>query len=117
MERLREIHDELASHRIRLERVYHELRDACAGDDDSFARRWRETARGWNFDYVNGLIGQHNDYYPIEANLPANPRTGDYVTVTGRPYTRDPLGPEWILERFPAASGAGSPGVNRHARY
>ena len=101
MERLREIHDELASHRIRLERVYRELREACAEDDEGFARRWGETARRWNFDYLNELIGQHNAYYPIEANLPVNPRTGDYVTVTGRSYRREPVGPEWILEQFP----------------
>jgi hypothetical protein len=102
MERLREIHDELASHRIRLERAHRELGEEAGRDPEDFARRWRETARRWNFDYVNGLIEQHNDYYPIEANLPVNPRTGDYVTVTGRPYRREPLGPDWILERFPA---------------
>lgn len=102
MERLREIHDELASHRIRLERAHRELSEECAGDAEAFARRWRDRARRWRFDYVNELIDQHNDYYPIEANLPVNPRTGDYVTVTGRPYRREPLGADWIFERFPA---------------
>ena len=101
MERLREIHDELASHRIGLERAYRELRERCGDDAEGFTRRWRERARDWRFDYVNELIAQHNDYYPIEANLPVNPRTGDYVTVTGRSYRRDPVGPEWIFERFP----------------
>jgi hypothetical protein len=103
MERLREIHDEIASHRIRLERSYRELKEACAGDRQAFERRWREIAQGWNFRYLNELIGQHNDYYPIEAKLPVDPRTGDYVTLTGRPYWREPLGPEWVLERYPAA--------------
>jgi hypothetical protein len=101
MERLREIHDELASHRIRLERVYEQLRDESP-DEDSFARGWRDKARRWNFDYVNELIDQHNAYYPIEARLAVNPRTGDYVTVTGRSYRREPVGADWILERFPA---------------
>ena len=30
-----------------------------------------------------------------------NPRTGDFVHVNGRPYTRRPLDAQWILERFP----------------
>ncbi len=101
MERLREIHDELASHRIRLERAHRELREDYAGDAEAFARRWRERAGRWSFDYVNDLIAQHNDYYPIEANLPVNPRTGDYVTVTGRSYRREPIGTDWVLEQFP----------------
>jgi hypothetical protein len=102
MERLREIHDELANHRIRLERAHRELRERCGDDAEAFARRWREQARAWRFDYVNDLIDQHNDYYPIEANLAVNPRTGDYVTVTGRSYRREPVGPDWVLEQFPA---------------
>jgi hypothetical protein len=103
MERLREIHDEIASHRIRLERSYRELKEACADDRQAFDRRWREIAQGWNFRYLNDLIDQHNDYYPIEAKLAVDPRTGDYVTLTGRPYRREPLGPEWVLEHYPPA--------------
>ena len=37
-----------------------------------------------------------------EARLPMNPRTGDFVTVNGRPYTREPLDARWILARFAA---------------
>jgi hypothetical protein len=67
-----------------------------------FADRWRELARGWRFDDdLLRLIEQHNDWYPIERNLPLNPRTGDYVRVGGRSYRRPVLGPEWILEQFP----------------
>jgi hypothetical protein len=101
MERLREIHDELASHRLRLERAYEDMAEAHSGDPEGFARRWRELAARWNFGYLNDLIEQHNDYYPIEANLPVDPRTGDYVTMTGRPYGREPLDAGWVLERFP----------------
>src|SRR4051812_35562301 len=103
MERLREIHDELAAHRVRLERSYRELIEACAGDREAFERRWHELARRWNFRYLNELIAQHNAYSPIEANLPVDPRTGGYVTLTGRPYQREPVGPDWVLEQFPAA--------------
>lgn len=101
MQRLREIEDETIRHRKQLERAYVELREACEGDDDLFAQRWREVARGWRFDNVNALIAAHNEYYPIERNLPVDPRTGDYVTIVGRSYRREPLGRNWILERFP----------------
>jgi hypothetical protein len=101
MERLREIHDELAAHRIRLERSYGELLEVCAEDREAFGRRWRELAHRWNFGYLNELIDQHNDYYPIEANLAVDPRSGEYVTLTGRPYRRDPLDANWVLDQFP----------------
>jgi hypothetical protein len=101
MQRLREIEDRLAEHRIALERAHRELRASCGRDPELFAQRWREIAGAWRFDEVNELIHQHNEYYPIERNLPVDPRTGDYVTIVGRPYQREPLGLEWILERFP----------------
>ena len=106
MRRLREIEDELARHERRLERTYQELQLACAGDTRMFEERWRTVARGWRFDRVNELIWQHNEYYPIERNLPVDPRTGDYVTVRGRSYRREYAGESWILERFPASLGA-----------
>ena len=101
MQRLREIEDEMIRHRDQLERAYVELREACEDDAELFASRWREVAEGWRFDEINELIAEHNEYYPIERNLPIDPRTGDYVTIVGRSYRREPLGPEWILGRFP----------------
>ena len=101
MERLRELDDELAVHRVRLELSYRKIAEECDGDDELFARRWRATAEAWNFDHANELIRQHNEYYPIERDLPVDPRTGEYVTIMGRPYWREPVGPNWILERFP----------------
>ncbi len=100
-QRLRTIEDELAEHRMRLAAAYAETQRACLGDAPLFEERWRAAAFGWDFAAVNELIHQHNEYYPIERNLPMNPRTGDYVTPAGRPYWRVPAGPEWILERFP----------------
>lgn len=102
MERLRQIDDEVIHERAVIERAYRELRASCGDDSERFARRWRETAEAWRFDELNELIDQHNEYYPIERNLAVDPRTGDYVNVVGRSYRREPLGPDWILERFPA---------------
>jgi hypothetical protein len=101
--RLREIDDHLAEHRLALGRAYRELQQRCGEDRRLFEQRWTEIAHGWRFDEVNGLIHEHNEYYPIERSLPVNPRTGDYVSITGRSYWREPLGPTWILEHFPAA--------------
>jgi hypothetical protein len=86
----------------RLERAYAALREEQRGDPEAFAERWRALAHSWRFDAVNELIHQHNEWFPIERQLPVDPRTRDYVLVGGRPYWRTPLGPEWVLERFPA---------------
>jgi hypothetical protein len=102
MERLREIETATANERRRLERSYRRLRDLHAGDPEQFARRWRARARLWPFEHVNGLIREHNEWYPVEARLPLDPRTRDYVSIRGRSYRRDELGPEWVLEQFPA---------------
>jgi len=103
MQRLREIEDATISHRDNLERAYEDCREASCGDPELFAERWREQAHAWDFRPLNDLIEQHNEYYPIERNLPVDPGTGDYVTIVGRSYRREPLGPGWILERFPPA--------------
>ncbi len=102
MQRANEIERETAQHRRQLEHAYHSLKEACAGDAEAFARRWRERAASWPFDDVNELIREHNEWYPVEAGLPMDPRTRDYVSVRGRSYRRAELGPDWVLQQFPA---------------
>jgi hypothetical protein len=102
MERLREIEAERANLRRRIGRAYRALQKACGDDREAFARRWRERAHEWSFDEINTLIQEHNDWYPIESGLPLDPRTRDYVPIRGRSYRRKPLGPDWVLEQFPA---------------
>lgn len=101
MVRLREIEAETHAHELELARAWHELADQCAGDAESFARRWRRLASRWNFTGVNELIDRHNRFYPTESRLPMDPRTRDFALVNGRPYRRERLGPDWILDRFP----------------
>jgi hypothetical protein len=105
MERLLEIEAEYRIHCRRLEDAYAELRDQCAGDLGLFARHWRLLARSWSFDDLNDLIRDHNRWYPIESNLPMDPRTRDYVPIRGASYRRIELGPDWVLEHFPASDG------------
>jgi hypothetical protein len=101
MERLREIETATRAHRRDLERTYRELLEEWGHDADEFARRWRERVSRWPFDALNELIRQHNDWYPIESNLPMDPRTRDYIKLRGRSYRREELTPRWALDQFP----------------
>jgi hypothetical protein len=103
MRRLRGIEVALDEHEARLREAWDELAAECNGDADRFEREWRARADSWDFGDVNDLIARHNRNYPTESRLPMNPRTGDFVLVNGRPYTREPIGADWILERFPVA--------------
>jgi hypothetical protein len=102
MERLDEIDQGVAAEKQRLARAYRALQEECAGEPRLFVRRWRALAEAWRFDHLNAVIEQHNDWYPIERQLPMDPRTGDYVRFAGRSYRRPLLGAHWILEHFPA---------------
>ena len=93
MRRLRAIEIEVELHEQQLAEAY----ELCESPEV-----WRKLAEGWDFSGVNDLIERHNHHYPAESRLPMNPRTGDFVLVNGRAYTREPLDANWILSRFPA---------------
>jgi hypothetical protein len=109
MERLRDIESQTQEHKRRLAGAYRALRDDCGDDPDLFARRWRARVRSWSFDRVNELIREHNEWYPVEADLAIDLRTRDYVLIRGRSYRRRELGPDWVLEQFPASPPASGP--------
>ena len=100
MERLIEIENGTKRERRRLAEAYEDLRAECGADRARFARRWRATAHAWSFEELNELIRAHNEWYPVERDLPMDLRTRDYVLINGRSYRRRELGPDWILERF-----------------
>ncbi len=102
MERIAEIDHGIARERRRLAAAYRALQQECGEDPELFSRLWRERAAACRFDDLNLLIEQHNEWFPIERQLPVDPRTGDYVRVNGRSYRRPILGPAWVLEQFPA---------------
>jgi hypothetical protein len=101
MQRLAEIDKAIRRHEHDLRRAYWELRGTI-DDPQALAARWTAIARAWDFGELNELIREHNEWYPVERDLPMNPRTRDYVLVNGRSYRREELTPAWILERFPA---------------
>jgi hypothetical protein len=105
MERVVQIDRATAAERARVQEEYHALSRVCASHPERFARRWRARAAAYTpvDAELNALIGQHNDWYPVERDLPMDPRTRDYVPVLGRSYRRPELGPDWVLEQFPAS--------------
>src|SRR5262245_1340483 len=102
MERIAEIDDSIAAQKRRLGRAHRVLREECGDDAAMFSTRWREYVARCRFDELNELIGQHNEWYPIERDLPMDLRTRDYVLINGRSYRREPLTPEWVFRQFPA---------------
>jgi hypothetical protein len=100
MERLMEIESGIARERRHLARAYSSLRAECPAED--FAERWRAVAEAWPFEELNELIRTHNEWYPVERDLPMDLRTRDYVLINGRSYRRRELDAGWILEQFPA---------------
>jgi|SRR5690242_14578832 hypothetical protein len=106
MERLRDIEAGIRRHRSALQRDYDWLREQHAGDPEGFAAAWRDLVGRRSFEDVNDLVRDHNEWYPVERQLPMDPRTGEYVLIAGRPYTREELTPAWALGLFPVDPGA-----------
>lgn len=96
MQRLREIDSLTAAHEEALAAAYAE----CAAEPGL----WEAVAERWDFTEVNDLIDRHNRWYPAEARLPMDPRTGDFALVNGERYSKAPLDAGWILQRFPVAA-------------
>jgi hypothetical protein len=106
MQRLRAIDEATREHETRLAAAWRALAEACSEDPAWFSRRWRRLAARWSFFELNELIDRHNRYFPAEARLPMDPRTGDFVLLAGQPYRKQPLDSEWVLARFPPSLDA-----------
>ena len=101
MERLIEIERGTKREQRRLAKAYEQLREECAHEPVRFRRRWHAIAEAWSFGDLNELIRTHNEWYPVERDLPMDLRTCDYVPINGRSYRRRELDAAWILEQFP----------------
>jgi hypothetical protein len=109
MERLIEIERGTKRERRLLEEAYARLHDECGHDRARFRRRWRAIAEAWSFGELNELIRTHNEWYPVERDLPMDLRTRDYVLINGRSYRRRELDAAWILEQFPLSPSRRAP--------
>jgi len=76
----------------------HEEALAAARAEAADDAEWQALVQAWDFGEVNELIDRHNRWYPAEARLPMDPRTGDYALVNGRSYRRRPLDAAWAFE-------------------
>ena len=78
------------------------LHDALVGKGEqretALTRALLDRAHAFDLRRLNAMIESHNQYYPIEANLPIDPRTGGYL-VYGRPWNPTEA---WTAERFVA---------------
>lgn len=101
MLRLRDIARLTEEHERRLAEAWRALASDVT-EPKAFGEMWRAAVRDWSFDEVNELIDRHNRFYPIEARLPMDPRTGTYALVGGEDYRRTVLDAAWALDRFPA---------------
>jgi hypothetical protein len=100
MQRLGELDREYRALRQALADEHERLAESC--EQEGLAEQWEATVRSWRFDDLNALVREHNAYYPLESNLPMDPRTRDFVTVRGQSYRRLEITPDWVLEHFPA---------------
>jgi hypothetical protein len=67
-----------------------------------FARAWHAWVARVELEQLNRLIDANNRYYPIEARLRIDIRTGAYITFDGQEYRYEPVDAAWLLARFPA---------------
>jgi hypothetical protein len=61
-----------------------------SGDEQQAQTAMVEYAKQMNLGLLNELIDRHNRYYPIEANLPMDVRTGRLMFL-GKPWEPLPL--------------------------
>lgn len=66
----------------------HEAMTAAGQPEDAIVAALRKKADTFDFTRVNVLVDKHNRYYPIEANLPMDMKTGGYL-LFGRPWRRE----------------------------
>lgn len=77
-----------------------------APDDDAVARALADKAASVDLRKINGLIASHNRYYPVEANLAMDTRTGEYLVYGRRWMPEEPWTSARLLERARAVIDA-----------
>ncbi len=102
MQRAAEIERGLREQQRRLRAVHARIARECGPEEAAAA--WEERVRTWDFEPLNALIRQHNEWYPVERDLPMDPRTGDYVLVHGRSHRRELVGPGWARAQVEGSS-------------
>ncbi len=68
-----------------LDDLYHDAEREFPNDAIRFERAFLQAAEQLDLRLLNDLIDRHNRYYPIEANLPSDPKTGAFLHL-GKPW-------------------------------
>lgn len=74
-------------------------RGGARSDDEEMTRILIERAATFDLKKMNALIVTHNRFYAIEANLPVDPRTGEYLVYGRRWMPEEPWTPARFVER------------------
>jgi hypothetical protein len=85
MRRKRRIEDLEEAMRQALVEVYQQALEDNGGDEAAAKSTMQQRAREMDLGLLNDLIDRHNRYYPIEANLPTDVKTGRLM-VSGKPW-------------------------------
>lgn len=81
---------------------YKKVAQSCQDDTQKFAKIWTAIVETLELDEINGLITEHNRFYPIEANLREHPDTGK-IMIGNTPWKpKKKITPPMLLEKFPA---------------
>ena len=81
MRRKRRIEDLEEALRQALVEVYQDALAELEGDEQAARAAMLDSAKAMDLGLLNDLIERHNRYYPIEANLPTDPKTGKFLLV------------------------------------
>lgn len=104
--RARRWEDALRAFWSRAERAWERARRESA-DEADFGRRWAAEVAGLDVRSLRDEAEAFNRYFPVEADLPMDPVSGDY-TRYGERFTRAvPPTPDDVLARFSASRGGG----------
>jgi hypothetical protein len=99
--------EDLEERHVRTLVVFHDALVAKHGaQHELIARALRDKAAAIDVKRMNVLVEAHNRYYPIEANLPTDLRTGHYLVYGRRWVPEEPWTTERLLERARAVIAA-----------
>lgn len=80
---------------------YGKMINKLGGRPAVFARKWKKLVESWPLDRINDLIEKHNMYYPVEADLRMDPKSGAPMMGSGPWKPREKITAESLLDRFP----------------
>ena len=99
--RARKIEDAIDRLMKELTMSFHDMRDQYSDKPDLFSHKWQQLINGLDLNELNDLIEKHNRYYPVEANLRADPHSGKYLLGGSIWQEKEKITKEKLLKRFP----------------